>query len=277
MRELGLVVKITKEIEPVLERVARFGFPTCQISTYVPEVYTNENAERINAFCRNNRIRVSQLWAGWPGKCEWDFVGGPETVGLVPLAYRKERCEIVKKASDFAVRIGVDSVATHAGFIPENPRDPLYARLVEDLRDVVRYCGNNGQSFCFETGQETPVTLLRTIQDIGLPNVGVNLDPANLVMYGKGNAVDSLKVLGRYVKAVHIKDGLYPVDGKELGREVPMGRGDVHMPELLKALETVGYQGPYTIEIELDRRVAEMSGEDAVKQAKEYLESYLRQ
>ena len=136
MRELGLVVKITKEIEPVLERVARFGFPTCQISTYVPEVYTNENAERINAFCRNNRIRVSQLWAGWPGKCEWDFVGGPETVGLVPLAYRKERCEIVKKASDFAVRIGVDSVATHAGFIPENPRDPLYARLVEDLRDA---------------------------------------------------------------------------------------------------------------------------------------------
>lgn len=274
--ELGLLIKLDAQenVEKHLKRVVDLGFTSCQISTYVPSLYTQETADLVNKYCKAFDITVSMLWVGWPGKCIWDFVGGPSTVGLVPLDVRKERCEIMKQGSDFSKLIGVDRIATHAGFIPENMDDPLYLPLIDDLRDVAEHCKKNKQYFCFETGQETPVTLLRTIQDIGTDNLGVNLDPANLVMYGKGNAVDSLKVLGKYLKGVHIKDGKYPTDGKELGLEVPIGQGDVQMPLLLEALYELGYSDPYTIEIELDRREGEETIEDAIKYTVDYLKKH---
>ncbi len=277
MKELGLLIKIVdvQTIETLLQRVVDFGFPTCQISTYVPEIYTQENADRINRFCERSGLKVTMFWAGWPGKCDWDFVGGPETVGLVPLKYRAERTAIIKQGSDFARLINVDLVASHAGFIPENMSDPVYPEIVQTLRDIAQYCKDNGQTFCFETGQETPITLLRTIEDIGMDNLGINLDPANLIMYGKGNPTDSLKVFGSYVRGIHVKDGKYPTDGKNLGIEVPIGSGDVCMPHFLAELAKTGYSGPYTIEIELDRRIGDSTPEMAISQAKEYLEKHL--
>lgn len=274
--EIGLLIKLDKKenVENLLKRVAGLGFTSCQISTYVPELFTQETADLILRYCKDFGISLSMLWVGWPGKCEWNFVGGPSTVGLVPLTVRKERCDIMKQGSDFATLIGVDRIATHAGFIPENMDDPLYPQLIEDLRDIALHCKKNNQYFCFETGQETPVTLLRTIQDIGTDNLGVNLDPANLVMYGKGNAVDSLKVFGQYLKGVHIKDGKYPTDGKELGIEVPVGQGDVQMPLLLEELAKLNYSDPYTIEIELDRREGEETAEDAIMFTVEYLKQH---
>lgn len=277
MKDLGLLVKIADSelIEVTLKRVVDSGFHTCQVSTYVPELLCQEVAERISQFCRKYEIKITMLWVGWPGKCEWNFTGGPDTVGLVPLQYREERCSIIKRGSDFAKMLGVDLVASHAGFIPENMSDPLYKGLIDSLKDIARHCAANGQVFCFETGQETPVTLLRTIQDIDTGNLGVNLDPANLVMYGKGNAVDSLKVLGNYVRGVHIKDGKYPTNGKELGVEVPIGEGDVDMPNFLKMLDHIAYKGAYTIEIELDRRVRGESSDAAISYARKYLEDHL--
>ena len=278
MKEIGLLVKLTdpEQIESTLKRVVDFGFRSCQVSTYVPELLSEEIAAKIRRFCVEQGITITMLWVGWPGKCEWNFVGGPDTVGLVPPRYREERCAIIKRGSDFAKMLGVSLVASHAGFIPENMSDPLYKGLVDSLRDIALHCAANGQDFCFETGQETPVTLLRTIQDIGTGNLGVNLDPANLVMYGKGNAIDSLKVLGGYVRGVHVKDGKYPTDGKELGVEVPIGGGDVDMPNFLKTLDRLGYRGAYTIEIELDRRVRGESPAEAISYARKYLEAHLQ-
>lgn len=275
--ELGLLIKLDRKenVENLLKRVVELGFHSCQVSTYVPSLYTQETADLIKKYCEEYDVKISLWWAGWPGKCEWNFVGGPATVGLVPLATRKERCDIMKKASDFSRMLGCDRIATHAGFIPEDMNDPLYKSLIDDLRDVAKYCKNNGQLFCFETGQETPVTLLRTIQDIGMDNVGINLDPANLVMYGKGNAVDSLKVLGKYLFGVHVKDGKYPTDGNELGIEVPVGQGDVDMPALLSAIEKTGFDGPLTIEIELDRRLGDSTPEEAISATVAYLKKFL--
>ena len=86
---------------------------------------------------------------------------------------------------------------------------------------IVEKCKENGQNFLFETGQETPVTLKRAIQDIekavGKGNVGINLDPANLIMYGKANPVDALEVFGEYVMGIRRKNGKYPTDGHHLG------------------------------------------------------------
>ena len=108
-----------------------------------------------------------------------------------------------------------------------------------------------GVNFLFETGQETPVTLLRVIEEIGMDNVGINMDTANLILYGKANSADAITVFGKYVMDTHIKDGFYPIDGKNLGEEVKVGEGLANIPEVVKRLNEVGYTGNYIIEREI--------------------------
>ena len=162
----------------------------------------------------------------------------------------------------------------HVGYIPENPNDPTYNGLVIAVRYIANHCKNNGQYFLFETGQETPITLLRTIEDSGCDNLGVNLDTANLILYGKANPVDALDVIGKYVRGTHMKDGLYPTTGRNIGKEVPMGQGKVDFKALVKRLKEIGYEGPLTIEREIsgpkqieDIRMAKALLEDCLNEA----------
>jgi len=197
-----------------------------------------------------NDIEITTLWTGLPGRYVWNFVEGPETIGLVPSHTREVRLKALKKGSDFARLVPVQSITTHVGFIPENLKDPLYISLIAVLKQVAKFCAQNGQSFWFETGQETPVTLLRTIEDVGAENLGINLDPANLLMYGKANPIDALDIIGKHVRGVHAKDGEYPTDGRELGKEKPLGEGRVNLPLLVAKLNALNYQGALTIERE---------------------------
>jgi L-ribulose-5-phosphate 3-epimerase len=268
---LGLVIKLEQGIEPSFKTVYELGLPTCQISTYVPSFFTSANARQILDLTGKYGISITSLWAGWPGKVVWDFIEGPATVGLVPLATRKERCCIIKRASDFAAEIGVGSVTTHIGFVPESPSDPLYPGLIADLKDIALHCKSKGQFFCFETGQETPVTMLRMIEDIEVDNLGINFDPANLILYGKANPIDALGILGRFVRGVHVKDGRYPTNGRELGTETVLGEGQVNIPLFLSKLNELGYKGALTIEAE----IAGMQQEE-IQKAKSYLENILK-
>ena len=99
------------------------------------------------------------------------------------------------------------NVSSVTGFCHEVPSDPWYEPTVEAVRQIARHCRGNGQMFLNETGQETPITLLRTIEDAAMDNVAICLDAANLVLYGKGKPVDALDVLGSTWRAVHAKGG----------------------------------------------------------------------
>ena len=114
------------------------------------------------------------------------------------------------------------------------------------------------------------MTLLRAITDIGTGNLFVNYDTANLVMYGKANPLDGLKVIGKYVRALHAKDGLYPVNPDELGKEVPIPTGEVNFPAILAFLKNLGFHGHVTIEFEL----GEQNNEYILK-TKSYLEKII--
>jgi len=116
---------------------------------------------------------------------------------------------------------------------------------------VARHCKNRGIEFWFETGQETPITLLRLIESVDTGNLGINLDPANLILYGKGNPIDALEVFGNHVKGVHAKDGVYPTEGMNLGHEVKVGQGRVRFPAFVRALTALHYRGAYIIEREI--------------------------
>jgi len=196
---------------------------------------------------------------------------GISTVGFIPKEYREKRFELAKKFSDMVREIGVKSITSHVGAIPNDPKSPLYLGFVPVMKKFVEYCQKNGQLFCFETGQELPSTLKRTIIDIGLDNIGINLDPANLILYGMAHPLDAVEIFGEYVRGMHAKDALWPNRDESLGIEVPVGKGEVGFPLLISALKEKGFKGPITIE-------REISGEQQKKdilEAKKFLQPYL--
>jgi sugar phosphate isomerase/epimerase len=186
-----------------------------------------------------------------PGRMVWNFYDGPQTIGIIPPDTRNARIKALKQAADIALECGIPAVLTHCGFIPENPNDPLYPQAVKAVSEIASYCKERGRMFLCEAGQETPTTLLRMIQDVGLDNVFVNLDLANLILYGKGNPVDAMAVLADRVRGIHAKDGLFPTDTKNLGKEVPIGEGSVDFPLVLEQLKQANYKGALTIEREI--------------------------
>lgn len=269
--KLGVIVSLTDSAERALGRVAELGFPTCQVSIGNPEQIDERIGSDLRRVADRLNLEVTTIWTHCRGGQVWNFLQGPATIGLVPPETRREGIERLKRGSDIAQWAAVPSVTTHVGFIPENPGDPNYPGVVAAVREVAEYCQGNRQEFWFETGQETPTTLLRMIQDVGTDNLGVNLDPANLLMYGKANPVDALDVIGRYVRGVHAKDGEYPTNGRELGVEKPLGEGRVNFPVLVRRLKELGYAGAITIE----REVSGRTQIEGIAQARRILEPLL--
>lgn len=256
--KLGSLVNLSPEIDEKFCKLKEIGLSTCQLCCWDESLFTDEMAAKVNLACRKYAVEVTGFWCGWGGPKAWNFREGPLTLGLVPVAYRYDRIKTLMRGADFAKKIGVVDVITHVGYIPENPTDPEYPGLIVALRYLAQTLKAQGQYFLFETGQETPVTLLRAIEDIGTGNLGANLDTANLILYGKANPVDALDVIGKYVRGVHAKDGVYPVDGRELGLEKAIGQGKVDFPTFIARLKELGYTGALTIE-------REISGEQQVK------------
>lgn len=250
--EIGVLIKLKNiDMDESFKRVKELGFKYCQLSAWDLDCFTDEMAEKINAACKKYDIKISTFWCGWSGPSVWNFYEGPITLGLVPAEYRFQRMQDLIKGSDFAKKLGVTNVATHMGFLPEQPYSKEFPEVVSAIRYVAEYCKGNDQYLLFETGQETPVTLLRTIEEVGTGNLGINLDPANLILYGKANPVDALDVFGKYVRDIHAKDGCYPTDGKNLGNEMPLGQGKVNVPAFVNKLKEIGYDGTLIIEREI--------------------------
>lgn len=255
------------EIMEKFKSLGEMGLHYCQLSWWNHEIMTDENTEAVKEASKKYGVEVTAFWCGYSGECRWNFTEGPHTIGIVPERYREIRVRELKNGADFAKKIGVRDVITHLGFIPEVPTTTEYFQLVCAVKDIAEYMLENKQRFLFETGQETPITLKRLIEDVGTGNCGINLDPANLILYGKANPVDAVSVFGEYVYNTHIKDGVYPVDGRELGKETVVGEGMVNYPLLVKALKDCNYSGPYIIEREVDGD----EWYDGVKQAIELL------
>jgi sugar phosphate isomerase/epimerase len=265
---LGIVLGVSPDPDAAIRRVHDLGFPTCQVS--VRET-TDAAAAALRKALDKYGVEASSAVSGGPGREIYDFYQGPLTIGLVPRPTREARIARMKEVSDFSKKVGIPAVQSHCGFIPENPNEPLYTEAVEAIRTVAAYCKQNGQQFRCETGQETPITLVRAIHDVGLDNVGVNFDVANLILYGKANPADAVDILGPYVQGVHAKDGLYPTDPHKLGEEVPIGKGKVDFPVIIAKLKKFGYTNPLTIEREIrgEKQTAD------ILSAKAYLEKLI--
>ena len=271
---LGLLIKPFPDPDAKIAVVRQLGIPTCFLSLddYIGR-FTPALASTLRDSLDRHQVIATTAEVVRPEPLKWNFLDGPSTIGVVPRAYRAARIDALKQTSDFAKLLGIDKIQTHCGFIPENPRDPLYEETVAAIRELTLYCANNGQSFLMETGQETPTTMLRVIRDVNHPALGVGLDTANLILYGKANPVDAVRILGPYIRATHAKDGKWPTNPSELGEEVVIGKGDVDFAKVITGLRAAGYKGALTIE----RETSGPQQIEDVRQEKLYLEHILRQ
>ncbi len=258
----GVMTTYRGSIEDNLKKASSLGLDSLMLTVTPTEDVKNElisSADDIRAMCEHYGVSISALWSSWGNFGLWNFYEGQNTLGLIPIAFRDSRIQLIDNATQIAVSLGIEDVVTHAGFIPENPNDPIYTSFIDMMK---YYCGcvfkPRGVWFDFESGQETPVTLRRAIEDIGTGNVGINLDTANVILYGKANPVDAIKVFGDYVRCTHLKDGFFPTDGKALGKHSPIGEGEVDFPEVIRLLNERKYKGHFTIE-------REISGEQQIK------------
>jgi sugar phosphate isomerase/epimerase len=195
---------------------------------------------------------VVTVFAAYAGESYADIPTVQQTVGFVPAATRTEREQRTLDISDFAAEIRAPGIATHIGFVPEDASSQDYRAVLEMVRRVCDHAARHGQTFALETGQESAPVLREFLLAARRANLGINFDPANMILYGTGDPIAALDTLAPHVLTVHCKDGDWPPKAilGALGQERPLGQGSVGMERFLAKLKEIGYKGPLSIERE---------------------------
>lgn len=190
------------------------------------------------------------VFAAYEGEDYADIPTVVRTVGFIPRATRAAREIRTREVIDFAAALGVKSFGCHVGCVPEDRSDPDYLAVRDMVRRICDYAATFGMTYCLETGQEPAKLLLEFFEDVGRPNLKINFDPANMVLYGSGDPHEAFTVLARHVVSVHAKDGDWPNPDRpgSLGTERPLGQGSVDLPRFIKTLRQNGYHGTLNIE-----------------------------
>ena len=243
---------VPDKIDGDLAMLSRLGFHSCHLAIPDPSLYDRLKPGEVSRLFEDQGMAIGAIWCGLGQPSRWDLVDGPKTVGFVPREYRRERLDIIARCGEFSAAMGVADIITHVGFIPEDETTALYDETSQVLGKVADSLAKYSCALLMETGQETPVSLLRTLEDLNRGNVGVNLDTGNLVMYGKGDPSGAIDTLGKNILGVHAKDGRYPAGGREIGQETCCGDGVVRFAEVVSKLKKLGYAGDIMIEREIE-------------------------
>lgn len=262
---IGVFASIDAGLGVHLSVAQELGISTIQLHAPHAKTRTAQAAEQFLSELAKLGIQLTAVFGGFDGESYADIPTVERTVGLVPTDTRAERLAEMKEISDFARLLECKVVALHLGFVPHDRDGAAYREIVAITKELCDYVAGNGQALHLETGQETAEALVQFIDDVAADNLFVNFDPANMILYGTGEPIAALKLLGNRVRSVHCKDGTWAEQpGKEWGREVPLGQGDVDMAAYLSTLRDIGYDGPLTIEREIpqepERQKAEIAG-----------------
>lgn len=189
------------------------------------------------------------------------------TGGIVPDATWEGNWKNIQANVPIIQKLGAKVVTFHAGFLPHDSADPQYAKLLERLGLIADHYADAGLELAFETGQETAPDLNRFLDDLGRENTGVNFDPANMILYDKGDPIEALRALGPRIKQTHVKDATRTKTPGEWGEEVVVGTGEVDWPTYFATLDAIGFDSYLAIEREAgDTRLAD------IRAAREHLE-----
>ncbi len=263
--KIGMIVESLRcPLETGIPRARELGADGIQIYAVSPYLdMLNDSPDKLKILketAEKNGLVFSAVCSDLGGHGFSDPPGNPERI---------EKTRRIMEASRI---FNTHVLTTHIGVVPSDRNSKLYAEVVETLQTVGALAADNGMVLAIETGPESPEQLNQFLLDVDHKNIGVNMDPANLVMVQNPDPAAAVRLLGKYIVHTHAKDGIHfqDCDPKrvydafaeggfdqlvaetgELFREVELGKGQVDWNEYLKALREVGYDGFLTIEREV--------------------------
>lgn len=254
----SLQVTSVPELKKLMDRL---GIDVVQIACGDPHHAAWAEGEGMPKAALQAGLRMTGAMLGFPGE---DYTT-PQTIqksgGFGDPALRPERLQRLQWALDRTLALGLTDLMLHAGFIPE-PKDPDRKPFLATLAKVSDLARAKGVTVGFETGQETADLLKLTLDELKAPNLRVNFDPANMILYDKGDPLRAVEILGPYIRSVHVKDANRTKVPGTWGEEVPLGQGQVNIKQFVKTLKKVGFRGALCIEREVgtqEQRVADIA------------------
>ncbi len=251
----SLQVKSVAELRKLLDRLR---INVVQIACGDPHHAAWEEGDQFPQIARAAGFQLTGAMLGFPGE---DYTT-PQTIertgGFGHPATRPERLDRFQWALERTRALGLHDLMLHAGFIPA-PGKPDRKPFLDTLAQVSELARSSGVTVAFETGQESDDLLRLTLDELKCPNLKVNFDPANMLLYDMGDPIRAVDILGPDIRSVHVKDANRPTTPGTWGEEVPLGRGQVNIPKFVETLRKVGYQGPLCIEREVGSQEERMA------------------
>ncbi|MBN1491935.1 MAG: sugar phosphate isomerase/epimerase [Phycisphaerae bacterium] len=241
-----------KDLSKTLATVQQeLGFAVVQVGFFGEAIPAEGEMDSIIQTVADSGLEVSATCIGFVDEDYSTLPRIAATGGYVPDDRFEQRFAETVRVADLTVKLGVDKLATHVGFVPHDRSAPRYQTMVDRVKRVADALGQRSLMLLMETGQEQAEALATFIADVGRTNVRVNFDPANMILYGIGEPTEAIDVLRDHIAHVHMKDATWSAQpGKTWGQEVPLGDGDADIPRVVSKLRTIGYQGPLVIERE---------------------------
>ena len=209
---------------------------------------------RTETLLRQNNIAIVSGMFGCVGEDYTTLESIRRTGGIAPEATWERNCRNIEETAGLAARMGLKLITFHAGFIPHLETDPDYARMLSRLARVAGMFAGAGIALGLETGQEAAPALAALLQRLRQPNVGVNFDPANMILYDQVDPVAALRVLAPWIRQAHIKDATRTKVAGTWGEEVAAGAGDVDWRAFFATLAQLNFKGNFVIEREAGTR-----------------------
>ncbi len=256
---IGVIIdSFRTDIPTAVKKAAAVGAQGIQVyatrGEMAPENLTGQKRAEFLDLVKSNGLTISALCG--------DLGGG----GFMWKEKNPEKIERSKRIIDLAKELETDVVTTHIGVVPEDSSIDRFKVMQEACFELSRYADSVGAHFAVETGPETSAVLKNFLDSLGSTGVGVNLDPANLVMVTGDDPAKAVYNLRDYIVHTHAKDGRQlfyegPESVYGLAKnviitgdsyiELPLGDGDVPWDAYLAALDDIGYKGFLTIEREV--------------------------
>ncbi|TWT87253.1 Xylose isomerase-like TIM barrel [Pseudobythopirellula maris] len=261
---LGVFASVDAGFGVRLDVAKALGVPTMHLHAPHETPPTRQAAEAFRRRVDELGLRVTVVFAGFDGESYADIPTVERTVGLAPETTRSSRLAELKAIIDYTQMLGVAATGLHLGFVPHDPADPQFDALMRATREACDYAAGRSVSIHLETGQEPAGVLLEFLDAVERPNLFVNFDPANMILYGCGKPLEALEQIAPHVRSVHCKDARWSdLPGETWGEETPLGEGDVDFGAFLALLKKIGYRGPLTIEREISQEPERQSEEIA--------------
>ena len=255
-----------KNPQQLVEQLEKIGIHRVQIAL---DPIRGEAATwgNFGALAKQRGIKIASGMFGTIGEDYTTMETIRQTGGIVPDKTWEENWRNIQLTAKLAAGMGIRLVTFHAGFLPHDERDAGFVKLRDRLRQVADAFAAEGVDLGLETGQETADALKHFLQVLDRRNVGVNFDPANMILYEKGDPIAALETLAPWLKQCHIKDARRTKRSGTWGDEVVVGTGEVDWRSFFGVLDRIGYKGDLCIE----REAGNQRVED-IRAAREYLE-----